>query len=273
MSFEGTHEEFDAILETLCPSDRDKFILANWDFVVRKEEDKLLLDAELTANDLIDSQTYVGGYFLEACCEAPDYVIDENNHDQICRNCAVARNCGIITVGRVKHMETLDCLAIVHQVFYKRITHFKRLLRDIQGAWVPIPPAIIADVRRHVMCPPTTKGVLLYLKQKRYMRYYGQARFIAKCLGDNSASPTINDADMRLLSNAFLKKSTAFDRFKRSKEGVACGRKNFLSYNFILQKLCEENGLYHLTAFLSPLKCFKTRNAQQEIWERLPFYY
>jgi hypothetical protein len=267
-------ESLDEILEGLSPEDRDRYILAHMSEVLAagsKETGELMnMDYDPETDILMDEGQIDLGVMNRKCCDNPEFVLDENCHDQICVNCGDANHCATLTIGRNLHFEAIATATFYTKAVYKRITHFRRILRDIQGGNVVVPKRILEDVRSHVLPPVTEKGVLLYLHEKRYMRYYSQSRFIAQCLGSTEESPALTSEQMISLTRLFLKYSEAFDEYKRSDEGAKYPRKNFLSYTFILHELCEELGYTELLQFIRPLKCKKTRVAQAYVWSQLP---
>lgn len=211
------------------------------------------------------------GVMNRKCCDAPCFVLDENCHDQICTNCGDANHCATLTISnRCLHFETVEFGRVSYKAIYKRATHFKRYIRDIQGGPVNVPKRIMAEIREHVPGAPSHSAVLEYLRHKRYMRYYGQVRFIAQALGGKEPCLYITSNQSIQLMNLFLRYSTAFDRYKR---GGEIKRKNFLSYNFILHKLSGELGYDHILPYIKTLKCPKTRIEQEGIWNKLPLYF
>lgn len=263
----------DEILESLSPRSRDKYILANLKQLTAKcndfdsdSESSVDLTFDASTDEMIDM-----GVMNTACCANPCFVIDENCHDQICTNCGDANHCATLTVGtRCIHFETAVYGTVSSKAVYKRVTHFKRYLRDLQGGVVNVPEKLLEDVRAHVPCNPTAAAVLQFLRHRRYMRYYNQSRFIAQKLGSTQNCPMLSSSQTMQLTRLFLKYSSAFDRFKQ-KEMPA--RKNFLSYSFILRKLLKELQYHDVLPYVKKLKCTKTRLEQEAIWAKLPQYF
>lgn len=254
------------ILDGLSPRSRDRYILANMKTILGEEssDDELAFDE--ATDELMDM-----GVMNRKCCDNPRFVLDENCHDQICTNCGDANHCGALTIGtRCLHFETVVFGSTACKAVYKRITHFRRYLRDLQGGLVNVPKAIIDDVRCHVPEAPTSAAVLQFLRHRRYMRYYSQARFISQVLGNKDRCPNLTSDESIQLVRLFMRYSVAFDRYKEDGNGK---RKNFLSYNFVFQKLATELGYTHFLPYVKPLKCAKTVADQEAIWTKLSLYF
>lgn len=256
------------ILESLSPRSRDRYILANLSQIVGgdSDDDETDLDFDEETDELMDM-----GVMNRKCCDDPRFVMDENCHDQICTNCGDANHCATLTIGnRCLHFETIAFGRVSVKAVYKRITHFRRYLRDLQGGVVNVPRAIVEDVRRHVPPAPSAEAVLAYLRHRRHMRYYSQARFISQALGNRDECVDLTSDETYQLIRRFMRYSTAFDRYKATGE---IKRKNFLSYSFILSKLAGELGYARIVPYIRPLKCAKTRAEQEAIWTKLPLHF
>jgi hypothetical protein len=254
-----TLSDLECEMETLGPLERDMFVLRHHKLIVRLHEERDLLygegECELLDEGKVD------------CCSLPCLVVDENVHDEICVNCGSANHLATLTVGRVQHVESLKDGQLSSRVYYKRITHFKRYLRDIQAAHIHLPQELIEDMKIHVAFP-SESSVRSYLRRRKLMKYYNQVRYIANLLGSKVKYPTLTSTEYYLLLRGFMKRSEAFRRYL----GQCPKRKNFLSYNLILRLLCEEYGICRLLPFIPNLKSQKTLDRQLVVWNELDAY-
>ena len=251
-------------LDLLEPPQRDAFLLEHQKIILhlhRKKEESAVLSSPDGDMELVDSGTV-------ACCASPDIVIDENVHDEICKNCGVASHLATLTVGRVLHLESLKDGIVSTKMSYKRITHFKRYLRDIQAAYVFLPQPLIDHMKIHIPFP-SERFVRKYLKGRKLMKYYNQAKYISKLMGSGTSFPLLSSEEYYALLRGFARKSEAFSRYKAQGRTK---RRNFISYNLALSLLARENGVVKLLPFIPRLKSGKTYDRQFALWNELELH-
>lgn len=260
MAVYDTLEDLECEMETLSPAERDLFVLRHHKLIVLLNEEKDLL-SDNGECELVDEGEV-------ACCSSPCIVVDENVHDEICVNCGSANHLATLTVGRVQHLESLKDGQVSSRVYYKRITHFKRYLRDIQASYIHLPADLIQDMKKHVSFP-SESAVRHYLRRHRLMKYYNQVRYISILLGSKVKYPRLTCFEYHLLLKGFMKRSEAFKRYRKNHPK----RRNFLSYNLILRLLCEEHGIRRVLPFIPNLKSQKTLERQLVVWNELNAYF
>jgi hypothetical protein len=256
--------EFDSLLafqchvENLPLAERDAFILGN--LGVMRELQALDDDGEL---ELVDEGTV-------ACCSNPEMVYVENVHDEVCRSCGAASHMAAECVSnRTVHWELRSHSFIVTKSKYERLSHFKAYIASVQGGPVNLPSDVVRYLKSEIDVP-SEYTVKAALRKRKLMRYYHHCKYIAIKLGARDNLPQLTSQQSIVLQNAFLQHSTAFDRMRDA--GATNGRRNFLSYNFILRQLCIKFNYTHMLPVIPLLKGKKTRQQQQLIWNGITKY-
>ena len=152
---------------------------------------------------------------------------------------------------------------------YKRVSHFMERLSQLQGIeQVSFPDELVDALRVQMNRLRITPNVLaphvvrLLLKKLRRPEYFENSNSLAHMLGGFKL-PTLSEDLKDKLKNMFLIIQDPFERFSPA------GRKNFLSYNFVLRKFLEILEQDHLLQFFPPLKS-RDKNVEQEmIWQRM----
>lgn len=151
---------------------------------------------------------------------------------------------------------------------YKRINHFRELLAQLQAKEsADIPEEVIYSLRNEFKkeritntTDITQQKVKAYLKKLKYNKYYENAHQITNIL-TGKPPPQIDDDLHEKLTLMFMEIQEPFERV------CPKDRKNFLSYNYVLYKLCEilnENEIKNYFPLLkSRIKLF----AQDCIWK------
>lgn len=255
--------EFDSLLafqrhvDDLPPAERDEFLLRN--LGVMRE----LRALDEGGGELMDEGTV-------ACCGNPEIVYVEQCHDEVCRSCGAASHMAAECISnRTKHWELCDHSFIITKSKYERLSHFKAHIASVQGGPVNLPPNVVRYLRSEVGVPDE-RSVKAALKKRKLMRYYHHCKYIAIKLGAPDDLPQLTSQQSIILHNAFLQHSVAFDRMRAA--DMTGGRRNFLSYNFILRQLCLKFNYTHMLPVIPLLKGRKTRQQQQLIWDRIAEY-
>lgn len=152
---------------------------------------------------------------------------------------------------------------------YKRVSHFMERLAQLQGQERVIYPdglidALRTQIRRlriedeHI----TPQTVRFLLKKLRKPQYFENCNSLANLLG-GFRLPKLGEDLKGKLRTMFLVIQGPFE------ECSPPGRKNFLSYNFVLRKFLEILEQDHLLTFFPPLKS-RDKNVEQElVWQRM----
>lgn len=129
---------------------------------------------------------------------------------------------------------------------YKRINHFREYLRQIQGkSRGNIPPVLVERVREELrkrrvaewqVKPVHVRRILKRIKQAKY---YEHVIHITSSINKCFQSLDIPEDRVELLCARFMDTERPFNQIKTR---VNKHRKNFLSYPFVMYKLCELMG-------------------------------
>lgn len=156
---------------------------------------------------------------------------------------------------------------------YKRLNHFKEWLNQFQAKQSPdIPEQVFRDIVMElnknrindlsVLNRDKMKGIL---KKLDYNIYYEHVHYIINKL-NNLPPPKITKDMEKLFITMFTKIQEPWLLYKQE------GRKNFLSYSYVLHKFCELLELDHL------LECFPLHKYPEkimendQIWEKICRY-
>jgi hypothetical protein len=134
---------------------------------------------------------------------------------------------------------------------YRRINHFREWLNQFQAKQSPeIPEAVYKDIIKELNKNRITdlgdlnkKKMKSILKKLGYNDYYEHIHYIINKLS-NLPPPKITRDMEKIFIKMFTKIEGPWDIYKQA------GRKNFLSYSYVLYKFCELLELDHL------LDCF-----------------
>lgn len=153
---------------------------------------------------------------------------------------------------------------------YQRINHFREWLNQFQAKQTP---EIGEDVYKNIInefnknritdfSKVDKKKMKTILKKLGYNIYYEHIHYIMNKLS-NLAPPKITRDMEKIFIKMFKKIEAPWEKFKQP------GRKNFLSYSYVLYKICELLELDHL------LECFTLHKApdklmeNDEIWKKI----
>jgi rubrerythrin len=153
---------------------------------------------------------------------------------------------------------------------YKRINHFRELLAQLQAKEsADIPDEVIYNLRNEFKkeriintIDITQTKVKAYLKKLKYNKYYENANQITNIL-TGKPPPQINDVLHEKLTLMFMEIQEPFERV------CPKDRKNFLSYNYVLYKLCEILNENDIKNFFPLLKSRQKLFAQDCIWKNI----
>jgi predicted RNA-binding Zn-ribbon protein involved in translation (DUF1610 family) len=145
---------------------------------------------------------------------------------------------------------------------YRRLNHFREWLNQFQAKQSPdIPEQVFIDIVKELNKNRVTdlsilnkKYMKTILKKLQYNIYYEHVAYIINKL-NNLPPPKITRDMEKLFISMFFKIQEPWENYK-SRE-----RKNFLSYSYVLHKLCELLELDHL------LECFPLHKDSDKIME------
>ena len=153
---------------------------------------------------------------------------------------------------------------------YKRINHFNEWISQFQGKETTDIPSYIyvnvqAEIKKNInlnISEITNQQVREILKKLKYNKYYEHIPNIINTIIGKKA-PIITRECEELLRNMFKEIQMPFT--KHCPEG----RKNFLSYSYVLHKFCELLELDHLLEYFPLLKSREKLQQQDVIWKKI----
>tara|TARA_B100001093_G_C26838865_1_gene1019613 strand:- start:1131 stop:2267 length:1137 start_codon:yes stop_codon:yes gene_type:complete len=156
---------------------------------------------------------------------------------------------------------------------YKRINHFKEWINQFQAKETTeisenIFIEIIEEINKNRIKDLSTLDrdkMKQILKKLGYNNLYEHIPYIINKLS-GLEPPTINRHIEMKFIDMFTKIQDPWEKFKPT------GRKNFLSYSYVLHKFCQLLELDHLLTSFPLLKSIKNLKEQEQVWERICKY-
>lgn len=153
---------------------------------------------------------------------------------------------------------------------YKRINHFKEWINQFQAKeTTEIPENIFLEIINEInknrikdLSKLDRDKMKQILKKLGYNNLYEHIPYIINKLS-GLEPPTINrHVEMKFI-DMFTKIQEPWEVYKPK------GRKNFLSYSYVLHKFCQLLELDHLLTSFPLLKSIKNLKEQEQVWERI----
>jgi predicted RNA-binding Zn-ribbon protein involved in translation (DUF1610 family) len=156
---------------------------------------------------------------------------------------------------------------------YQRINHFREWLNQFQAKQSPdIPDTVFKDIIDELNKNRITDFSLIdkkkmksILKKLGHNMYYEHVHYIMNKLS-NLPPPKITRDMEKIFIKMFKKIEVPWEKFKQP------GRKNFLSYSYVLYKFCELLELDHLLDCFSLHKAHEKLMENDEIWKKICNY-
>ena len=153
---------------------------------------------------------------------------------------------------------------------YKRINHFKEWINQFQAKeTTEIPENIFLEIINEVnknrikdLSKLDREKMKQILKKLGYNNLYEHIPYIINKLS-GLPPPTINRHIEMKFIDMFTKIQEPWEKFKPN------GRKNFLSYSYVLHKFCLLLELDHLLTSFPLLKSIKNLKEQEQVWEKI----
>ncbi len=153
---------------------------------------------------------------------------------------------------------------------YKRINHFKEWINQFQAKETTEIPEnifieIIDEINKNRIKDLSTLDrdkMKQILKKLGYNNLYEHIPYIINKLS-GLEPPTINRHIEMKFIDMFTKIQDPWEKFKPT------GRKNFLSYSYVLHKFCQLLELDHLLTSFPLLKSIKNLKEQEQVWEQI----
>jgi hypothetical protein len=191
---------------------------------------------------------------------------DETQSDVICKECGYSEFYMTEELGFKEEQEIEK--NVVYS--YKRENHFNEWISQFQAKEsTSVPEEVIGQLRTEFrkmkiknLDEITHEKVRALLKKLDKNKYYEHAPYIATILG-GITPPTMNQALEDKLRLMFHKIQAPFEKHK------PVGRKNFLSYSYVLYKMCELLGEDRYLPCFPLLKSKEKLYIQDQIWKKI----
>ena len=218
-------------------------------------------DFDVVWDDSQDSK--YEAYVCKACGES--LVVDAARAEMVCPAC------GQVLAYQEDLEPTPDDhtrTTMISSFSYKRNNHFMEHVSTLQGREnTSIPDEVIAKVRQEFekarMTKPeniTQPRVRQFLKKLGYSKLYEHSWCIVSMLGGQGVAQIPPELEAKL-KQMFQQIQAPFERCKPP------GRKNFLSYSYVLRKMCELLGEDTYLPHLPLLKSREKLIAADRIWK------
>ena len=193
-------------------------------------------------------------------------IFDESASEEICRECGAVE---YILGDEVGFKEEQDLEK--HIIYsYKRENHFNEWISQFQAKEsTTVPDEVISKLRSEfrkqkvkALSEITHEKVKGLLKKLNYAKYYEHVPYIATIVS-GITPPTMPQAledKLRLMFHAI---QAPFEKHK------PLNRKNFLSYSFVLYKMCELLGEDQYLPCFPLLKSREKLYIQDQIWKKI----
>ena len=202
----------------------------------------------------------------EYCTNSP-LIIEPQTASAICQECGVS----IHYQDETTNPEFREGVQIISPYAYKRINHFKEWLAQLQAKEsTEIPEDVFNSIlleltKRRITDPKkvTTSLIRTILKNLRHNKYYEHIPTIIQRITGKQAPSLSQELETHLV-NMFREIQEPFSKHKQL---VAPQRKNFLSYSYTLNKMCELLGETDLLQYFPLLKSRDKNYVQDKIWK------
>jgi hypothetical protein len=193
-------------------------------------------------------------------------VFDEVLSEDVCRECGTSEFVLGNELGFKEEQEIEK--NVVYS--YKRENHFNEWISQFQAKEsTSVPEIVIEQLRSEFkkqkikdLSEITHEKVKALLKKLNWAKYYEHVPYIATIL-NGIQPPTMPQALEDKLRLMFHKIQDPFEKHKPA------NRKNFLSYSFVLYKLCELLGEDDYLPCFPLLKSREKLHVQDQIWEKI----
>ena len=200
-------------------------------------------------------------------CADSSLVIEPHTATAICEECGVS----IPYQDETTNPEFREGVQIISPYAYKRINHFKEWLAQLQAKETTEIPeqvfnSILAELKKRRVSDPnkvTSTLVRNILKSLRFNKFYEHIPTIIQRITGRHAPSLSSELETHLVS-MFREIQGPFAKHVKI---VAPDRKNFLSYSYTLNKMCELLGETDLLQYFPLLKSREKNYVQDKIWK------
>ena len=225
---------------------------------------KYLQDVEGTCTAIVKKEAHQKP--CHQCGKMYTRVFDDVTSEEICQECGAVEYVLGEEVG-FKEEQDLE----KHVVYsYKRENHFNEWISQFQAKEsTHVPEEVIAKLRTEFrkqkvkdLNEITHEKVKALLKKLNYAKYYEHVPYIASIVS-GITPPTMPQELEDKLRIMFHSIQAPFEKHKPQ------NRKNFLSYSFVLYKMCELLGEDQYLPCFPLLKSREKLYVQDQIWEKI----
>lgn len=246
------------------------------DLMKTEEKDKVKDDTDNDYNDIINrymvniNDNYISNtsfYNMNMCknCDKKLYIKNINS-EIICENCGYTEK----ILFNLDSNSYKDPIRESTYFAYKRINHFNEWLAQFQAKeTTDISEEIYTNIIRELkkdknfmVCNVSYKLVRNTLKKLKYNKYYEHIPHIINII-TGEKTPILDRNSEEQLRNMFKEMQQPFHN------NCPGGRKNFLSYAYVLHKFCELLELDELLIFFTLLKSREKLQGQDFIWKKI----
>ena len=191
-----------------------------------------------------------------------DYICDET----ICSSCGIVQHYNQALPIHTGYLP--DTFSKIKSTQYKEIVYLKLRLTELQCGVLKVSSCMIEELKEYFEARPlnvyTLRKALNFLG---YKQLYLRIPIILYTLDPDRYPP------MRLTSRQVSKIVNLFRRYLAKWQSLPfskkCGRKNFLNYQFVLEKIFNQLDLQHCIKFLNLPRGKKTLKQHEYIWSLL----
>lgn len=197
-------------------------------------------------------------------------VYDEKESSDICQECGLMDYVIPHSVDNLTYEQTINLNPPTRmQHAYKRQTHFNDMLNRVQANTnTKIPDHVLSIVQKAIKdtrmgnAKVTQSLVRRVLKDLKFSKYYDHIISITNWLNDKPTPQLSPETEMKF-KTMFDQVQGPFEKYKPK------DRKNHLSYNYLLNKLCRIIGVDELCMYFPLLKSREKLAHQDTIWKKI----
>ena len=213
------------------------------------------------SNDTLNDLEYIDDSICATCNVSK--IVHEDEAMLVCPNCGVSTTFIDTGITSIPFNSSVDYSSFS----YKRINHFNEWLAQFQGKEKTIIPEEVLDkirseIKKTRQTDITAHTVRSILKKLKLQKFYEHVPQIANVIND-IPPPCMTSAQEQTLRNCFRQIQHPFS------EACPESRKNFLSYSYVLHKLCQLNAYDDFTQCFPLLKSREKLQDQDKIWEKI----
>ncbi len=201
-------------------------------------------------------------------CGGTRFLNDDIEANCICVTCGMTSSIAIHDADGSIPFTDLDSRVVTASYSYKRVNHFRDWIHRLQASNDQSLPRNIIDavaqqIQQHAIPKPVTPQQI-----RRILRHIDMSRYYTCCVAlanivNGVSAPYVSVDVVEKLCTLFEMIQAPFERVKPN------ARSNFLSYSFVIVKLCRLIGETQLCRHANLLKSAEKLSMQDEIWQAI----